>query len=223
MTYRPELADMPARLAALPVHRGYPVPWFVAWQDGLPEFRAMDPHKFARAIRERRCWVCGEPTGKHVAFVIGPMCAINKTSAEPPCHLECATWSARFCPFLSRPHMVRRHDEVMNESAAGEASILRNPGAAGVWVTNSYRLFKAGKDSPSGYLIEMGAPERVLWFSEGRAATRAEVLASIDSGMPFLAEACEQETPAERPAALRALAAARAGVEALLPAAEAAR
>ena len=30
-TYRPELEPLPDRMKRLPVHRGYPVPWFVEW------------------------------------------------------------------------------------------------------------------------------------------------------------------------------------------------
>ena len=43
MKLRAELEALPARLHFLPVdERGYPVPWFVAWRDGKPEFRAME-------------------------------------------------------------------------------------------------------------------------------------------------------------------------------------
>lgn len=218
MTYRPELTDMPDRIRRLPVARGYPVPWFVEWVDGVPEFRVMDIRKFARAIKERLCWVCGDRMGKHAAFVVGPMCAVNRTSSEPPSHLECARWSARFCPFLSRPHMVRREDEVVNATLAGEASILRNPGVALVWVTTSFTLYRAPANAAAtGYLFEMGTPHTVEWYTEGRPATRAEVLASIDSGMPLLEQQCEKETPSERPAAYAELRAARVNVEPLLP------
>lgn len=175
-TLRPELGVLPLRLRHLPIdHRGYPVPWFVEWVDGKPEFRAMDQQKFARAIRERRCWVCGDVLGKHLAFVIGPMCAVNRTSAEAPCHHECAVWSACHCPFLSRPQMVRREDEVTACAQRGDASIDRNQGCAGVWTTMRYMVFKAPGASATGYLIEMGLPEKVEWFAEGRAATREEV------------------------------------------------
>lgn len=47
---------LPARMRDLPIDdRGYPVPWFVAWVDGKPEFRAMDQEKFIRALREKLC------------------------------------------------------------------------------------------------------------------------------------------------------------------------
>jgi hypothetical protein len=183
------LEPMPPRIARLPLdERGYPVPWFVAWTDeGKPEFRAMDLEKFVRAIKEKRCWVCGDVMGVHVVFVAGPMCGINRTSSEPPCHLECARWSARNCPFLSNPNMVRREDEVINnaslrEQAAG-CAIARNPGVAMLWITRSFEIFK---DHKGGYLLTMGEPTSVEWYAKGRAATRAEVMESIATGLPSL-------------------------------------
>jgi hypothetical protein len=119
-----DFKTMPARMRDLPLdERGYPVPWFVAWVDGKPEFRAMDRHKFVTAIREKRCWVC-----------------------------------------------------------AGFA-ITRNPGVAMLWITRQFEVFKDGK---GGLLIQMGEPDSVEWWACGREATRAEVTASIDSGLPNL-------------------------------------
>jgi hypothetical protein len=217
--YRPELKNIPTRLRRLPVARGFPVPWFVEWINGEPEFRVMSGAKFKTAIEERRCWVCGGLLGKHLAFVIGPMCAINKTSAEPPSHMECALWSAQFCPFLSRPKMVRREDETVNNALLGTSGLARNPGCAGVWVTNGYTLFKAPPGaSATGYLIEMGSPTSVAWFAEGRHATRAEVEASIAGGMPVLEAMCETEdTPDERARARAELAQMAAAAAKLLP------
>lgn len=199
---RPELEGLPRRMADLPVDdRGYPVPWFVAWHEGKPEFRAMDPQKFVRAIKQKLCWVCGERLGTTMAFVAGPMCGINRTSSEPPSHLECAQWSARNCPFLSNPRMVRREDEEINnaslrENAAGMA-ITRNPGVAMLWITRAYEVFDSGEvkgNSNRGYLIQMGEPERVEWFAEGRPATREEVVRSVESGLPNLEAMARTET-----------------------------
>ena len=216
---RPELGQLTQRIARLPLDaRGYPVPWFVQWINGAPEFRVMDGEKFARAIRERRCWVCGDVLGRHLAFVIGPMCALNKTSAEPPSHHDCAVWSAQHCPFLSRPHMVRREDELTDTCTKGDAAIMRNPGACGVWTTTAYRLHRSPGNSATGYLIEMGDPDRVEWFAAGRPATRAEVEASIDSGLPLLLEAVDRESGlSDRAAARLALVERRAAIDVLLP------
>src|SRR5215831_18617572 len=108
MTLRPELPPLPRRMKALPVDRGYPVPWFVEWIDGVPDFRIMDGRKLVRAVRERLCWVCGQPLGSFLAFTVGPMCAVNRISSEPPSHRDCAVFSAKACPFLTRPTMRRR-------------------------------------------------------------------------------------------------------------------
>ena len=195
---RPELGKLPRRIRHLKRARGYPVPWFVAWVDGEPEFRAMDIEKFARAIKERRCWVCGGPLGRYKTFVAGPMCLINRTSAEPPSHHDCAEWSAENCPFLSRPHMERREDDVINSESKGDAAILRNPGCVALVTTRKYSIFRAGQASATGWLITMGKFERVEWFAEGRQATRSEVEHSIETGIPLLEELCEQEGSPER-------------------------
>jgi hypothetical protein len=179
---------LPMRMKTLPRdERGFPVPWFVAWLDGKPEFRAMDQRKYVMAIRENRCWVCGEKMGVTKVFVAGPMCGINRTSSEPPSHIECARWSAVNCPFLSNPRTVRREDEQFNNAMARKRSpgkmICRNPGVTMLWVTRQYEVFDDGQGRP---LIQMGEPERVEWYGNGREATLAEVQASIDSGLPNL-------------------------------------
>jgi len=197
---RPELTDLPRHMKALPVDaRGYPVPWFVAWENGLPEFRAMDPNKWRYAMRVGACWVCGNPLGRHRVFVIGPMCAVNRVTSEPPNHADCAEWSAVNCPFLSRPKMVRREDDEINtERLVAEApgvAIPRNPGVALLWYTHggAYTTFPAGGRQP---LIQLNEdPERVAWFAEGRPATRAQVEASIDSGMVLLRESAMVDGP----------------------------
>jgi hypothetical protein len=188
--------ELPRRMQELPRdHVGRPVPWFV-WIDGngKPDFRVVGPGKLESALRASRCWVCGYGFGggEDRAWLIGPMCAVNLVTAEPASHLECATWSARNCPFLATPNMVRR-DRHMPEGAENPAGIMirRNPGASVVWVT-SYRGWKAVREG-RGYLFRLGAARRALWFAEGREATRAEVLASIDSGLPILREMAEKD------------------------------
>lgn len=226
-TLRPELSrePLPERIARLPIDaRGYPIPWFVEiLPDGSPEFRAMDGAKWARAVNYRRCWVCGDPLGRFLSFVVGPMCGLNRTTSEPPCHLDCAVWSARFCPFLSRPHMVRREDDEINDrklvaDSAG-FSITRNPGVALVWTTTSYEVFKADRvGAVMKHLITMGDPVHVRWFAEGRPATRHEVERSIAGGLPFLRASADTERDAiRRLDAHTGIARALVEIEALYP------
>jgi hypothetical protein len=182
---------MPARIRALPrcPTRRVPVPWFVAWVGGVPEFRAADRAKWVRAVRDKLCWVCGEPLGRYMTFVIGPMCGLNRTSAEPPSHLDCARWSARNCPFLSRPLMDRREGGMPGGAGTladgpGHA-IARNPGVTLLWTTRDYRLFPDGKGQ---YLIRIGDATGVEWWAEGRSASREEVGRSVETGLPALLE-----------------------------------
>ena len=192
--YRPELPPVPERMRALPIRRGYPVPWFVAEVDGDYHFPTADGRKLVQALRKRLCWVCGQPLGSRNAFVIGPMCAINKTTSEPPNHRECAIFSATACPFLARPHMKRQKDQPEGAVAPPGMHIMRNPGVALVWVTRDYSIRQVPREEGSneGVLFKLGEPSEVAWYAEGRLATREEVMQSIDSGLPILREIAEK-------------------------------
>jgi hypothetical protein len=186
---------LPILMADLPTNRaGYVVPWFVDRDadtpDGEPDFRVMDSRKLQAAIRRHLCWVCGQRLDRLASFVVGPMCAINRTSAEPPCHYPCATYSARVCPFLSRPKMTRR-DRHMPDGHIPPAGFMieRNPGVALVWTTRQPSWYRV----PNGVLFDIGDPQRTDWWCEGRRATSAEIVASIDSGLPILRDVAQAE------------------------------
>lgn len=192
---RPSLPPLPAYMKNLPVdERGYPVPHFVAWIDGKPDHRVADPAKMVRAHKLGLCHLCGNRLGSFKAFVVGPMCGINRISSDPPSHRECAEWAAVACPFLSRPKAHRRAAGLPEgiEHAAGFA-IQRNPGVTLVWVTKSYSVVKA--EGGIGGLFRMGDPTAVLFFAEGRAATREEIDESVSSGLPLLLEPATEEGP----------------------------
>lgn len=206
MDPRPDLPPLPSRIKTLPVdHNGYPVPWFVQWfhadnspcerppdlERDHPDFRVVDSRKRPLAVRLRLCWICGGNLGGHLAFVIGPMCAINRISSEPPSHRDCAIFAATACPFLTKPQVKRREENLpANYSDAAGIMITRNPGVALVWITRRYSINFVGSGS-GDYLFEVGDPEETLWFCQGRKATRAEVEASIAGGLPILMEAAE--------------------------------
>jgi hypothetical protein len=186
MQMKHDPTTLPENMRHLPVdERGYIVPFFVAWMGGKPEFRAMDPEKWLRCVKRNLCWVCGGRLGARITFVIGPMCGINRTTSEPAGHLECARWSAKNCPFLARPHMVRREDELsdaLKENVAGY-QIDRNPGVMALWTTRTFKIFNDGQGKP---LIQIGEPESIEWYAEGRPATRAEIEESVRTGLPNL-------------------------------------
>lgn len=188
-----EQIKVPAAVARLQVDpvRGVPVPYFVAWVDGSPDFRVTD--KLRDAVRFDLCWVCGQRRGRHGTFVIGPMCAVNRNTAEPPCHLDCAVWAVQVCPFMLNPDRRRRESQ-MPEGHTDPAGhmIRRNPGVSLLWTTRDWRVASDGR---GGILFDLGDPTAVQWWARGRAATRAEVDASIESGLPLLRAAAEAEGP----------------------------
>jgi hypothetical protein len=211
MTDRPTNApqydiDPPPRMRGLPRdHRGFLIPYFVEWMEGgyavepghgTPDFRVSSPLRRTRCVKERRCWLCGQPMGRYLVFVLGPMCTITRTTMEPACHHDCATYAARVCPFMARPRM-RRNDVDMPEGhwAPGFA-LTRNPGVLALWVTRGFKTF--APEQGGGWLISVGEPERIEWWREARPATRAEVLESIESGLPLLRANADREGPAAR-------------------------
>jgi hypothetical protein len=193
----------PPRIARLPRNKAnFPIPWFVDRTTGpadAPDFRIADQRKLRGAITFRCCWICGGAlinrtlgsAATQYAYVLGPMCGVNRVASEPPSHRACAIYAAMACPFLTTPGMRRRPDLPEDTVKPDGEMILRNPGVALVWVTNTWRMI------PGHQLFDVGEPVETLWFREGRPATRAEGLASIDSGMPILRQAAEQDTDPE--------------------------
>ena len=189
-----DLPDLPPRVARLMKdHRGYPIPYFVQWmkegqeaEDGEagaePDFRVINSPRMERCFRQNRCWICGDVLGRHRVFAIGPMCVINRVTMEPPSHRDCAEFAAKACPFLIRPRMRRNAKDLPQAAPTPGIAIDRNPGCIALYETNGYRRF----NTTTGALIRLDSPDRIDWWAEGRPATRAEVMDSIESGYPLL-------------------------------------
>lgn len=180
---------MPDRVKALPIDdRGYPVPWFVAEiAPGHWDFRVIGPGKLRAAVTKQLCWICGQRLGRNLAFVIGPMCSVNRITAEPPSHLECARFAAVACPFLANPAMRRNERNLPEErlDPPGRHS-PDNPGAMVLWVTDHYKPRRDG-------IMDIGPPSLVEWYARGRLATRAEASAALEAGVERLFKVAEEE------------------------------
>ncbi len=185
------LPPMPPNIARLPRdHRGFPIPWFVAkLADGTRDFRIADDRKRLHAVRHSCCWVCGERLGRFKVFVIGPMCVVNRVTAEPPCHLACAEFAAKACPFLVRPRMRRNEHDLPDHEAAPGIAIPRNPGVVCLYTTREFSVFQA----IGGWLIRLGPPCSVAWYAEGQRCGRDAVMASIESGYPILLDLAQRD------------------------------
>jgi len=187
--------ETPAAMRTRPIdHRGFPVPWFVTekTEDGKWDFVHIDRGRMHEAIKFDKCWVSGQKLGRYKAFCVGPMCVINRTAGDPPVTREIALWSVQVCPFMSRPRARRadrNEDQVVEGAGVDGIAILRNPGVTAVWITKNSE-YQRGR----GFYI--GDPEEVTWWREGRTATRAEVDASINSGIHILEQVAREEGPA---------------------------
>lgn len=185
------------RLALSP--DGYPVPFFVAWVDGKPDFRIVDSAKMHDCIRFGLCWLCGQSIGTWKTYVIGPMCAVNRVSSEPPSHTACAEFAVRACPFLTRPQVHRREGhkpEGLVEPAG--IGVTRNPGVALLWTNRRPLHFVGvpkGLAGATNFLFDVGAPERIAWYAEGREATPEEIWASFNGGLELLRGMAVKEGP----------------------------
>jgi hypothetical protein len=96
-----ETVVVPSFLAHLPVVAGMPVPFFVTWFDGVPDFRVPDTEKVAECLKFRLCGICGRKLGEHMYFIGGPLSKANKLFNDPPMHKACAEFSSRVCPYLT--------------------------------------------------------------------------------------------------------------------------
>jgi hypothetical protein len=100
------------KLPPLPKHRlgrprddrGYPIPYTVLIRpDGKPDFRIIDQEKVRNAGQARRCALCGQPMGRHVAFIGGPLCHQYRHFADGPMNRDCALFAIQTCPHLTLP------------------------------------------------------------------------------------------------------------------------
>lgn len=174
---REGLPPPPAHMRHLPIDaRGYPVPWFVHWENGKPDFRTVDPVKFEACLRFSKCWICGDIMGGKKTFVLGPLNILNRVTSEPPSHWECAQYAVAVCPFLILPRAQYKNGN--GNYAPGQ--IMRNAGVAAMWSTRKFSRV------PGGRLLIVDEPSQVWWFAHGQLANRQQVLQSLEEGLPIL-------------------------------------
>jgi len=194
----PATVPVPARLAGRPRDRHQRlVPYFVAYVDGRPDHRIADQDRLRDAVRFNACFLCGDTLGAYQTFVIGVMCTINRISAEPPAHKDCAEYTVKVCPFLTHPAMRRRPDLPEGTVAPDGKMDPRNPGVCATWTVRSW------SKRPEMLLFDLGEPTSVDWWREGRLATYSEALDALVSGHEVLEkEAAQDDHPRQAIAAL---------------------
>ncbi len=180
-------------MTSLPVdERGFLVPFFVEWRDGKPLFDVADQRKYKRCVEEDLCWLCGKKLNLRRAFVLGPMCMVNRVTAEPPCHVPCAEYACRVCPFLTMPMAKRQPQPEGTVGPAGEM-IKRNPGAVLLWLCRR-KGYNYVRYPDGGVLVHLESePLDLRAWSRGEDKAWDEVSESMRSGMPLLEEMCKTD------------------------------
>ncbi len=188
--------EKPKRIAALRTYRGWPIPWFIEFRDGFPDFVTINPRKIIDALYNETCWICGQKLVGDVTFSVGPMSGVNLTAAEPPQHYDCAAYAVQVCPFLVNPSARRRdgcHEKTGSRQVEG--GIDHNPGVMLLWTCKSFTSF----DVEGGKLCKMhGPPVQAEWWRRGHIASRDEVVDAIDLGVAKIKAMIEEEEPANR-------------------------
>ena len=115
---------MPPRVAKLPQHQGFPVPFFAAIFDGVPDFRVADADKRSLVAIKKLCWICGQKITypELFCFIGGPKCMKYHTFGDGPMHYECASFSVQVCPYLIHDDAKRASTEKLATKAAEHAS-----------------------------------------------------------------------------------------------------
>lgn len=107
-------APVPDLMKLLPVHRGFPVPYIVQYDNkGIPLFTVNDAAKQYRCTTRKLCPICGTRLGKELWYVGGPGSAFDPNGIyfDSAMHHECMTYAMKVCPYLA----VRQYSSDMEK------------------------------------------------------------------------------------------------------------
>ncbi|WP_293196293.1 hypothetical protein [Ottowia sp.] len=148
--------------------RGYPIPAFVLVpESGEPDLRVLDRAWWLYAVEYRRCGICGQPLGRHLAFVGGTASISNRLFTDLPMHVDCAQYALQACPFLAAPTFKYASSIPQLDGVAtrmSEAVSDQRPTIYGMGVTRSFQVVVAGDNTPA---LLASAFERIEWWSKG--------------------------------------------------------
>lgn len=95
--------EIPHRMRKFPLWKGiFPIHYTIWVEGGVPDFKQMHEVRRIDAFNRNLCHLCGERMlNCHFAFIGGPVCVKLHAFVDGPMHLECASYAAAVCPFLS--------------------------------------------------------------------------------------------------------------------------
>lgn len=186
--------SIPRRMRALQRDkRGYPVP-FIALRDNnnQPIFTANNDVQVARAIKEKRCAICGDKLPKGLWFVGGPVSAFHPDGCylDSPLHHDCMQYAMRVCPWLAAPKYQHRIDlpGVDLEALPPERRIFldptMNPDRPSVFVAVSAQFFGTRQHFPGSpsYLRPKRPYLAIEWWQGGQQLEQEQgIAAAVES------------------------------------------
>jgi hypothetical protein len=186
------LPPIPPHMQELPLDkRGYPVPYFVQWVNGVPDFRVSNMRRIYECTNKKLCMICGKALNKDegCVFAVGPLSTLTQTNDEPPMHRACAEFSAQVCPWMLHPGMKRIPKPLPDGTmSAGQLEAVGaiNGGAPKVWALYDTDSYIAEAQENRTILYFMGEPREIHWWKAGRRATREEVLEALTDTVAFM-------------------------------------
>lgn len=143
------------------------MPFLVLVVDGKPDFRISDAERWAKAVRDRRCALCGEGLGRHIAFIGGPRSHASRAFTDPGMHYECAAYAMQVCPYLALPRMRRTAQHVAYEDVAihtTEEVVEERPEVFFLGVSTDFEVEQFDSGS---YYVRAAPWISVEWFRHG--------------------------------------------------------
>lgn len=189
------ITSVPDRIRRLQKYGSLPVPFFVAWKKNdhvvtpftagaVPDFRVMSTEALRQCLAFRRCWICAGTLGSLGTFVTGPCSVMQRASAEPPSHRDCAEYAVQVCPFMVDPDRELRMADQPGGTTTVNVVAEHNPGVAATYVTRDWTTQPSRQ--PGHFEFLMGSPISVSWWRKGRPATRREVLIGMEGSLQDL-------------------------------------
>lgn len=165
-----EHVEVPPKLAGRPRdRRGYPIPWMVQLDaHGLPDFRVTNADRWVLAVKAKLCAMCGDPLGRHLAFIGGPVSFRTRLFTDLPMHKECGLYAIQVCPFLAAPSFryattLPSMDGVRTELQTTEMVPTR-PDRFFIATTHRYEVIQTSE----GSVLAQAAPwEWFQWWRHG--------------------------------------------------------
>jgi len=126
--------------------RRVPIPVMNVNPAGEVNFMVVSNERVIQCGEVGLCGICGNPLDYWIAFVGGPVSAMNGAYTDPPFHVECAEAAMLFCPHLNRKVHRRAPDEKMPEGSwKSEGAVEEKPAQWIIGLTRNYKMLPWGK------------------------------------------------------------------------------